>query len=92
MADKKSEELRNWKTSFKYYLVRVGPRNKVADELHGDLGIVRAIIGSPLTILYLKSLSQHNPGGLELRNLGYITSEEVARLSDTCGYPEFRVM
>ena len=92
MKDKKSEELRNFPTSFKYYLVRVGPRNEVADELHGDLGIVRTIVGSPLTILFLRSLAQHNPGGLELRNLGYITSEQMARLSDTCGYPEFRVM
>ena len=83
MEDKKSEELRNWRTSFKFYLVRVvRSRGEVADEFHGDLGIVKTIIGSPLTILYLKSLSQHNPGGFELENLGYITSELMARLRD----------
>jgi len=93
VEDKKAEERRNRQTSFKYYLVKVsGPRSEVAVRLHGDLGIVRTIMGSPLTILYLKSLCQHNPGGLELMHLGYITPEEMARLSDICEYPEFRIM
>ncbi len=75
---------------YKFFLVRVGPMNDLADQLHGNLGIVRTLAGCPMGILFLKSHFQCYPGGLDLENMGYLAPEEISKLNDVCGYPKFK--